>query len=171
MKYPRAHGHNFGLEYRVETALSPKKNKKTKKTKKKHVIKMAATRKQRGRATPKTAVSTNSPLSSSKQEPPQKFVCPICDEFIIDDVSDKSGQDSVYCDGVCLTWLHRRCAGLSKKAFGVIRQSSNPFCCPQCKLENQEQELKSLRDLVTNLSSHLSIVADDLETLKARVGE
>lgn len=47
--------------------------------------------------------------------------------------------------------------------------SNDPFYCPHCRLDKQELELKSLRDLVTNLSSHLSNIADELAAVKLQV--
>ena len=81
-------------------------------------------------------------------------VCPICLDTIID-ASDKSdGQDSVYCDGLCKGWIHRRCAGLSVAAFSTISSSSNsdPFFCPHCRLECQNQEIASLKASVAQLT-------------------
>lgn len=98
-----------------------------------------------------------------------KFTCPICDEVIIDAVGDKPGEDSIECDGRCATWLHRRCAGLSKQAFLLICGSENPFYCPQCRMDKQELELHSLRDLVTNLSSKLTRISDELALVKTQV--
>lgn len=98
-----------------------------------------------------------------------KYVCPICDDEIVDATASRSGEDSIQCDGKCATWLHRRCAGLSKAAFQNLVTSgkiSDPFYCPMCRLDQQELEIKSLRDLVGNLSNHLSLIADELTTLK-----
>lgn len=77
-------------------------------------------------------------------------------------VGSKAGDDSI-------TWLHRRCAGLSKEAFNdlVSQTVTDPFYCPMCRLDKQELKLKSLRDLVASLSSHLSLVADELAALKS----
>lgn len=122
-----------------------------------------------GKATTQSPFAGSSAATSNKKEANRKCLCPICDEAILDAVGSKPGEDSVQCDGICATWLHRRCAGLSKVAFDIICKSADPFYCPQCKLGKQDLELKSLRDLINNLSSHLSLVADELASLKAGV--
>ena len=94
-----------------------------------------------------------------------------CVRTYIHTVGSKPGDDSIQCDGVCATWLHRRCAGLSKEAFTSVSKSNDPFFCPQCRLNQQELDLKSLRDMVANLSSHITIIADELATVKIQVDE
>lgn len=78
------------------------------------------------------------------------FFCPVCDEAIIYAADGGLGNDSIHCDGVCYTWLHCRCAGLSKSAFITVSKSDEPFKCSQCKMQTLECELKSLKDLVNN---------------------
>ena len=95
----------------------------------------------------------------------------MCNEIIVDQVGSKPGDDSIYCDGNCSSWLHRRCAGLTKSAFDTISKSDNPFHCPHCKISLHEEEIKSLKNLVMNLSSHLSIVSDKLETVQKEMKE
>ena len=73
-------------------------------------------------------------------------------------VGRRSGQDSVECSGSCASRLHRHCAGLSKAAFDKIQESGDPFFCAQCRLDKQELELNSLRELVGVLSRELDAV-------------
>ena len=125
----------------------------------------------------KSAVSTIP--SSLKRSPPHSsasavskedkvhYICPICDEPIVDAVGNDAGHDSVECSGTCATWLHRCCAGLSKVAFQVVRDSNDPFYCSQCRLDRQERDIISLKTLVTNLSSHLALISDELATLRS----
>ena len=131
----------------------------------------ANTRKRGGGKSSALSVSSSSPSLAGKREIKGRFVCPICDEVILDAVGSKPGDDSIQCDGVCATWLHRRCAGLSKEAFTSVSKSNDPFFCPQCRLNQQELDLKSLRDMVANLSSHITIIADELATVKQQVDE
>lgn len=100
-----------------------------------------------------------------------QVICPICDETIVDPVGNRPGDDSIHCDGSCSAWLHRRCAGLTKSALTEISKSDHPFHCPHCRLNLQEMELKSLKDLVTNLSTHLSMVSDELTSVKNQLAD
>ena len=45
---------------------------------------------------------------------------PVCIDPIVDSGKGKNGQDAVFCDGACKSWLHRQCAGLSKTAFATL---------------------------------------------------
>ena len=83
-----------------------------------------------------------------------KYMCAICLDVIVDSTSQKSGQDSIYCEGRCQTWIHRCCAGLSKLAFTNIYDSSNkqPFHCPNCCLDMQSVEINALHATVADLA-------------------
>ena len=96
-----------------------------------------------------------------------QYICAICDEPILDAVGKDAGHDSVECSGTCATWLHRCCAGLSKVAFQTVRDSNDPFYCPQCRLDRQERDIISLKTLVTSLFSHLALISDELAALRS----
>lgn len=83
--------------------------------------------------------------------------------MILEALSRKSGEDAIECDGKCATWLHHQCAGLSKNAFDCLSESDNPFCCPHCRMDRQELELSSLRDVVTKLSLEIAALKDNLQ--------
>ena len=112
----------------------------------------------------------NSPLTTSRNnvKPGAKsattvqFKCPICENLILEAVGKKQGQDAVQCDGDCATWLHRRCAGLTYEAFKLISKSDKPFYCSHCRLNKQELEINSLRDVISNMSSQLTSVCKEL---------
>ena len=94
-----------------------------------------------GSTTP-TAHKTTWPWSINKS------ICPICDDVIEDLLPKTKGQDSVFCDSVCNTWLHRGCAGLSKPAFKKIVASNDPFYCPHCSLAQHKNEIYALKAIV-----------------------
>lgn len=60
----------------------------------------------------------------------EQVVCPICEETIED--------ESIQCDGICDSWLHRRCAGLSQQAFERASQSDESFFCSLSPLQQRE---------------------------------
>lgn len=113
----------------------------------------------------KTSVNGGDSSSSSQQSASGRSQCrcPICEELILDAVGRKPGQAAVECDGSCAAWLHRRCVGLSMAAFEVISKSSDPFFCPQCRLDKQQLEIDSLRDMVSSLSAKLSALSNHVE--------
>lgn len=104
-----------------------------------------------GSSTPKGG--DKSSLNAKKK---QHFHCTICCEVIHDAVGKKPGQNSVFCDSSCASWLHRQCAGLSKDTFAKISKSSSPFLCPQCRLDKQANEIDSLKSMISNLSSEIA---------------
>ena len=87
------------------------------------------------------------------------FVCPICLEDILED-EDRRDYNSIHCDGHCSTWLHGGCAGLTREAVAMLSRSSDPFYCPQCRLDQHEKEIIALKDILSHLSR-------DMEYLKS----
>ena len=86
---------------------------------------------------------------------PTEAKCSICDCAIREAARGRQGDDAVECSGVCSTWVHRKCGGLSKAAYEVVSKSDKPFYCPQCRLDQQELEIHSLRELVGTLGAEL----------------
>ncbi len=84
------------------------------------------------------------------------YTCPVCDEEIVDASEQNKGQDSVFCVGVCSTWLHRQCVGLSSQAFKVLGESTRPYSCPHCELDSQKYEITSLKNEIASLKSVLT---------------
>ena len=60
-------------------------------------------------------------------------------------------------------------AGLSKSTFTEISKSIKSYQCTHCKLNVLESEVCSLNDIVKSLSSHLSMVTDQLTSLDEQV--
>ena len=81
----------------------------------------------------------------------QAFTCPICLDPIKDTSEDSTGEDAIVCEGRCNTWLHRKCAGLSKAAYDAATSSSASFYCPHCRLDTQESEIASLKCTIQQL--------------------
>lgn len=128
------------------------------------------------RVTSKPRVSKNAssptpsrPLLSSKSSKKEVFYCPICGDIIIDDGVSKEGQDSVFCEGICSTWLHRGCAGLSKKAFSLLKTSDQPFHCVSCRLNIYSADISKLHSVVNNLSKELSDIKSQVASLSTPV--
>jgi len=74
--------------------------------------------------------SDASPTATKNSKKKGECLCPICLEKIAKPTKTKGGQDSIYFEGECDAWLHRRCAGLSKSIFITLEKSSDPFFCP-----------------------------------------
>ena len=94
------------------------------------------------------------PKKSGKATPAKgksDVVCPMCEELIIDAGSSNSkkgnsGQESIFCEGVCNAWLHRSCAGLNKITFAALVKSKEKFFCPSCRMREYQSEISKLRE-------------------------
>lgn len=102
-------------------------------------------------------MATTAALKARRKLPStkQKFVCPICNDDIEDPSPKVPGQDSVFCEGLCNTWLHRRCTGLPKSAFDILSSNSESFCCPHCALSKLKAEIINLKMTVESLTSQV----------------
>ena len=60
--------------------------------------------------------SINSPMNkdSKKKKECDVFVCPIYVEVIVESTETTEGQDAIFCESLCNTWLHCKCVGISK---------------------------------------------------------
>ena len=96
-------------------------------------------------------------------------VCPICDVVIKETVGRRQSDDAVECSGTCATWVHRKCAGLSKVVYNEISKSEKPFYCPQCRFDQQELEIRSLRELVGALGNEIDALKKKVASLKEEV--
>lgn len=108
-----------------------------------------------------SVTTTKSPTGDNIKS---KCICPICDAIIRDAVGRRAGQDSVECSGQCAGYVHRHCAGLSKAAFQRVSKSTQPFYCSQCRLDNQEKEINSLRDLIGSLNREIKRLEVELRS-------
>lgn len=100
----------------------------------------------------------DSPQNSGKKKSKKKggCICPICMEIIVESTKSKAGHDAIYCEGLCNSWLHRRCAGLSKPLFTSMEKSSDPFYCPHCQLKNYLAEITNLKSTIASLTQTVS---------------
>ena len=113
-------------------------------------------------------------LSSSSRRVPNQCenIYPICLDPIWDATDKREGQDSIFCEGTCKSWLHRRCAGLSKKLFDEISdpcQTNIPFHCPHYRLATQEKAVANLQSTVESLVAETSALRKMIEDLKQTV--
>ena len=68
------------------------------------------------------------PLAEQEQD---VAVCSICDKEVVDTTDEEDGDDAVFCEGECQSWLHRNCACLPKSEFERLKKE-DPFYCPRC---------------------------------------
>ena len=104
-------------------------------------------------------------LQGAGKQSKMSNICPLCDEPIIESGEHTKGQDAVYCEGQCKTWLHRKCAALPKSVFAQIGESDEPFVCCYCLLVTQKVEIQSLKSLVESLNTKLLQLSNQLNSV------
>ena len=95
-------------------------------------------------------------------------VCPICDETIKEPSKHRKGEDSIYCEGYCEAWIHRRCAGLSVTNFAAFSDSgeNHTYFCLYCELQAQKAEIENLMSTITLLQTTLSELKRKLDSFQ-----
>ena len=84
-------------------------------------------------------------------------------------MASHSGEEAIYCEGVCSGWLHRHCAGLSVSQFAHMSTGTESFYCVYCTLQQQALEIKELKKTVQTLVSDMAkISSGDTADLSAR---
>ena len=116
---------------------------------------------------PLTLKRPRSKDSSNQREKKSKknTICPICEETIKEPTKYKRGDDSIYCEGYCDAWIHRRCAGLSATNFKVLSEAGEDqtFFCLYCELQAHKSEIENLMSSITELQTHLFELKRKLE--------
>ena len=56
-----------------------------------------------------------------------------------------------FCEGNCQQWVHRYCAGVSRKHYNALDTSSPLFLCYTCYIESQKKLIANLEATVTAL--------------------
>ena len=94
--------------------------------------------------------------------------CHVCNEMIIEGDHNKGEpeDDAMYCEGKCDTWIHRKCAGLSKQQYEALTEEDAPYISPHCMLGNQALVIKELKDLVNTLSADILSLKNQVADLK-----
>lgn len=120
--------------------------------------------KARSKGTPysRTEAEGNSDNNSDNnvQENTEPSSCPICEEVIKEATDDSPGDEAIYCEGQCEAWFHRKCAGISKKAYEQAGESENPFYCMSCLQVHYNQEISQLKEQLALLFSKIPKVTE-----------
>ena len=67
----------------------------------------------------------------------------------------REGQQAIFCESICNSWLHRQCAGLSEALFNKYATIEDPFYCPHCQLISQDSQLQELKATVESLAKEV----------------
>ena len=94
--------------------------------------------------------------------------CLVCFNFIVEynEKQGIDGDDAIFCEGKCYSWIHRMCVGLSKKGYQELSEDDSPYLCPHCKITQQANEIAELKEVVISLTSDLKLIKEEL--LKAK---
>ena len=96
-------------------------------------------------------------------------VCPICAEAIVDEGEGGCVQDAVFCEGDCQCWLHRWCAGVTRKRYLTLSSTEDPFLCPSCTVAGQQAAITAQQGDIAQLRECVNALTGELRALKATV--
>ena len=114
--------------------------------------------------TKSSELGVTTPKSRSSDTNSITVICHICDDEILDEC-----HDSIYCEGLCSAWIHRGCAGLSKAAHSRLKDSSQAFQCPACRLDALTLEIVSLKESLASLKLEMSSMKSQQESVAVPV--
>ena len=91
-----------------------------------------------------------------------KELCPICCVAIID-----GKEESIFCEGNCHAWLHRRCAGVSTSYFKSLSSNSAKFLCSYCSCQVQQESISPLVSEVASLKAENAELRETIEAFRS----
>ena len=104
-----------------------------------------------------TPPSSNKKQKDRNEELDTEDICRVCEDPIIEYSATSEGEETVFCEGQCNTWIYRKCSGLTSTLFDIISfKSEEPFCCWHCLLMQQTIEINTLKALL--LTERISIL-------------
>ncbi len=79
------------------------------------------------------------------------FPCAVCSKIVKEATSNTKGEDAVFCEGICQSWMHRQCIGMSIATFQGVTKSQAPFHCLYCS----QVKISELQNTIKNLETKL----------------
>lgn len=110
------------------------------------------------------------PKKSSKTVPKSSspcHTCSICSEVIHDSSATCAGQDALFCEGSCNSWIHRHCAGIPHSHFARLSSSNDPFYCFSCSLATLNSTVSHQKDVIFTLKESVQALSQDLLALQS----
>ena len=92
-------------------------------------------------------------------------ICPVCLDPILEATDETNGQEAIFCESICNSWLHKQCTGLSKSLFDRYVRTKGPFYCPCCRLITHDSILQELKTTVDNLTKEVTSLNATLATI------
>ena len=91
--------------------------------------------------------------------------CPVCLEEVAcrEACDDNDDDESIFCEGDCDSWVHRRCIGLPKRVLIQHKTTNNPFFCPTCRFNKYDLLISDMKSTIASLEQKVS----DLEKKNA----
>ena len=94
---------------------------------------------------------------TTDESPGSEVSCSVCCKKIVEQSAHNPGEEAVFCEGQCKSWLHRQCAGLTVPVFASITNmdASAPFLCVYCAFLKQSSDLAELKKSFDKLTQEL----------------
>ena len=97
-------------------------------------------------------IPSDSSLGSTSVNKDSQSLCSVCEKCINDET-----EELIFCDGICKSWMHRTCAGLSRIAFNASSESDDDSFCHYCSTKCMRDKIKALRERVSSLEASLKL--------------
>ena len=95
--------------------------------------------------------------------------CLICKEPILEPGKHCVGDEALFCEGSCQSWLHRKCAGVTRPAFDKLGEPDTEYLCSYCMLVIQNREISKLANTIKDLNSVIVSLTDTITLLQSSV--
>ena len=107
---------------------------------------------------PYTRQAQDSTASSEKivdEKSDEPSICPVCDQSIreLSEDGKDPGDETLCCEGTCKGWYHRKCVGISKRAYDIASESDNLFYCLFCMQHHYNNVIADLKTQICTLVS------------------
>ena len=70
---------------------------------------------------------------------------------IKESTSKSNGEDAVFCEGSCQSWMHRQCIGMSIPIFRALAIYQAPFYCIYCSQDELKNKIETLEAQLVSL--------------------
>ena len=111
-------------------------------------------------------VEAEAEATGDERENASSVVCDICCMHIEDATDTSEGQDALFCEGECQSWYHRRCVRVSRKKLQQLTASTDPFLCPCCVSQKQQEIILGLQGNVLALNAEVLELKAAVEKLR-----
>jgi len=123
----------------------------------------------KGQKAKRKLAGTSPPKRNAKGGKNSEADCLICEEPIVEQSENCTGDEALFCEGSCQGWIHRKCAGVTRPAFDKLGESDTPYFCSHCTLVNQNKEINNLANIIKDLNTSIMSLTETISSLQSNI--